>query len=428
MRIQLNPELTAYPFDGAGQIPQTVCELPHVSGRPIRMLLPSSVYQLLCECDAAPDPDSLIEALITQSQGRRSADQLTKLVHEQLLPRHILVDADAPRLASKVKRRDNYLLCKVRLFPPSIVNFCARRLLWLTSTSIVLPLLAVILLVHLLVYVSALGHSLPTFATLSGPSLLLVALALTVEVLWHEFGHATALVRFGGKRPEIGWGIYLWYSVFFADLSEAWRMPRRDRVRVDLAGMYFQAMFLLLYGALWFTTHRQVWFHIFYLSDLQLAANLNPFLRMDGYWALIDALGLNSLRGFSLMALLRDITGRSDGQYSTLPLHTRRVVLGYTAFSMLFYAGIVVILLEQTKALIRLYPATITSVHHALTTHAHLAVIAGSIAQLAWRTLLLGAASAVMVRMLLRLLRAILPKSPNGTPLLKRRTSYATSI
>lgn len=426
MRLQLNPDLVAYPFDGAGSVPQTVCELPHSSGRPVRLLVPSTIYRLLCACPPTESPEALVSELALRTGNACPPEKLASLVREQLLPRHILVDADLPLPISQARRRDTYLLWKVRLLRPPFVSFCARRLLWLTSPRIILPLTVLVLLTHLFVYFVAFRGPMPSFAALSGPSLLLVALALTVEVVWHEFGHSTSLVRFGGQRPEIGWGIYLWYSVFFADLSEAWRLPRRQRVCIDLGGMYFQSMFLLLYAALWLGTHRQVWFHIFYLSDLQLAANLNPFLRMDGYWALIDALGLNSLRGFSLMSLLRDVAGRGKGPYSALPAKTQRIILGYTGFSLLFYAGVVLVLVKQTKLLVHLYPATLAATSAAILGHAHWGVILGRVAVLGWRTLLLGAACAVVLRMAGRLIAALLPKSVwQSVQLWKVRKSYA---
>jgi putative peptide zinc metalloprotease protein len=79
------------------------------------------------------------------------------------------------------------------------------------------------------------------------PALGLAWFFLTFASLaFHECGHAAAC-RYGGARPgRIGIGIYLVWPVFYTDVTDSWRLSKRGRLRTDLGGVYFNALFALL--------------------------------------------------------------------------------------------------------------------------------------------------------------------------------------
>ncbi len=59
--------------------------------------------------------------------------------------------------------------------------------------------------------------------------------------LWHELGHAAALRREGYAPGGIGIGLFVCVPVLYADVSAVRLLPRGGRLRVDLAGLAFQA-------------------------------------------------------------------------------------------------------------------------------------------------------------------------------------------
>src|SRR5579862_1180850 len=75
------------------------------------------------------------------------------------------------------------------------------------------------------------------------PGLLLLVFALAVASAgFHELGHASAC-RYGGATPGgMGMGLYLVWPAFYTDVTDSYRLPRRDRLRVDLGGLYFNAV------------------------------------------------------------------------------------------------------------------------------------------------------------------------------------------
>ena len=80
---------------------------------------------------------------------------------------------------------------------------------------------------------------------------------MVVATAFHEFGHASAC-RYGGARPGVmGVGFYLVYPAFYCDVTDAYRLNRAGRLRTDLGGVYFNGIFALLAGAVYFATGQE---------------------------------------------------------------------------------------------------------------------------------------------------------------------------
>jgi putative peptide zinc metalloprotease protein len=118
---------------------------------------------------------------------------------------------------------------------------------------------------------------------------------LFVSLLLHEFGHASACRAFGAKEGEIGFAIYLVFPVFYCDVTDAWKLTRRERAALDLAGLYTQGLFATLMLVLFIVTERDLFLFTFLAISASYIPNLNPFLKMDGYWFLSDMLGVANL-------------------------------------------------------------------------------------------------------------------------------------
>jgi putative peptide zinc metalloprotease protein len=111
-----------------------------------------------------------------------------------------------------------------------------------------------------------------------------------IGVTFHEFGHASAAHHYGAKHGGIGGGFYLFMPVYFADVTDIWKLPKKQRIVVNLAGMYFEliyVLFLLSIGLIFKFPILIIFGCIILISSLR---NLNPFVRSDGYWVLSDAL------------------------------------------------------------------------------------------------------------------------------------------
>ncbi len=121
-----------------------------------------------------------------------------------------------------------------------------------------------------------------------------------VSSFFHELGHASACKYCGVKHGSIGFGIYLNFPVLYTDVTEIWKLNRKQRFMVNIAGVYFQCFFLIvLLVGFWMTGDDMLRYMILILN-LGFLMTLNPFFKFDGYWIVSDLLGVPSLRKRSI--------------------------------------------------------------------------------------------------------------------------------
>jgi putative peptide zinc metalloprotease protein len=87
------------------------------------------------------------------------------------------------------------------------------------------------------------------------PVLLLMVFGLVaLSAAFHECGHAAAC-RYGGAKPgAMGAGIYIVWPAFYTDVTDAYRLDKVGRLRTDLGGIYFNAIFSLATAGAYFAT------------------------------------------------------------------------------------------------------------------------------------------------------------------------------
>lgn len=220
------------------------------------------------------DMDHTIDRLLVRNRilipyGQLSEEDRTQPIETRRLP---LVRASllSQQLASLFTRRMDVL------FTPGYV-----------AIAVTLILASYAILIH------KLGRgSLVLASSLSAADWLAGVILVYASLFVHELGHSAACSRYGAKHGDIGIGIYLIWPVFYADVSDGWRLPRRQRVVIDLGGVYFQSMAAALYVLIWlFSGWPPLAFSV-YCIMASIILNLNPFLRFDGYWLFTDAIGV----------------------------------------------------------------------------------------------------------------------------------------
>lgn len=129
-----------------------------------------------------------------------------------------------------------------------------------------------------------------------------------ISIIFHELGHATASHHYKTKHGGIGFGFYLYFMpVFFADVTDIWRLDRWKRIVVNSAGVYFEVIFCLILSIIGFLTKNQITEILSLIIAGKALYNLLPFLRADGYWILSDLfnkpnLSFHSLNNLKLIA------------------------------------------------------------------------------------------------------------------------------
>jgi putative peptide zinc metalloprotease protein len=180
-----------------------------------------------------------------------------------------------------------------------------------------------------------------------------------LSLVAHEFGHAGACARGGGRPSAIGLGIYLAFPVLFSNVTAAWEMRRWQRVVVDLGGIYVQGIVGVAYLAAALATGNRTLVLASALIGFSCLLSLNPFFKFDGYWAIGDALGVVNLghqRGRLLKYFRERLTGRRP-QALPWPPTVSAFVAGYLAAATTTWVAFLVFVVPTLARRALDYPA-----------------------------------------------------------------------
>ena len=197
------------------------------------------MYALLEEADGRRDNANLAVAM-SKRLGRGLDEQHVVRLAEKLADQGLLAGTE-----HKAPPKRNPLLAlrwKVLVTNPEITRRLTAPFTFLFRPWLMGPVLAGFLLVCWFVLFHK-GVASATAQAFNSPGLLLLVFGLAVASAgFHELGHAAAC-RYGGATPAgMGVGIYLVWPAFYTDVTDAYRLPKRSRLRVDLGGLYFNAV------------------------------------------------------------------------------------------------------------------------------------------------------------------------------------------
>src|SRR5207302_9571443 len=117
---------------------------------------------------------------------------------------------------------------KVLVTNPKVTRRLTTPFTFLFRPLVMWPILAAFVAVCWFVLFDK-GVAGATAQAFRSPGLLLLVFALgVVSAGFHEFGHAAAC-RYAGATPGgMGVGFYLVWPAFYTDVTDAYRLPRRD--------------------------------------------------------------------------------------------------------------------------------------------------------------------------------------------------------
>lgn len=191
---------------------------------------------------------------------------------------------------------------------------------------------------------------------------LLILALLSASRLFHECGHAAACT-YGGARPGIiGFGVYLVWPAFFTNVTDAYRLDRRGRLRTDLGGIYFNSLFVLALTAAYLATGVPAFLAAVLFTQLEMLQQLLPIVRLDGYYILGDLVGVPELFG-RVKPILTSLIFRGPTHQRVQELRPRvRVIVTlwvlFTVPLLAGYLGFFVLTLPQVA--VALYDAWVS--------------------------------------------------------------------
>jgi putative peptide zinc metalloprotease protein len=291
------------------------------------------------------------------------------LKHLFIEKRILIIEGEAR--PQEIARRKHPLALRVSLFSQRRLQPLTRPMAALFSPIIASFSVAFIVFTHALFFYRA--HAVMHVVSKLGHQQWITALlACYFLILIHELGHSSACTHYGARHDDIGIGIYFIYPVFYANVTDCWRLPRYQRAVVDIAGLYFQLLASGFAVVFWIYTHQLVLFVVIYSSLATALVNLNPFLRFDGYWLLPDITALPSLQHsnqelwrYWWAKLLRKSQDVRTPEFFSAPAWIKAIFVIYSVCTLSFFAyffGRLAVLF--IPYLIHEYPKAITLVLH----------------------------------------------------------------
>jgi putative peptide zinc metalloprotease protein len=128
------------------------------------------------------------------------------------------------------------------------------------------------------------------------PALTLLVLALIfTAAAFHECGHVSAC-RYGGAKPgKMGFGLYLVWPALYSTVTDSYRLGRVGRLRTDLGGVYFNAVFITGMNVAYIYTGEPWLLVAIVMLHIETATQFLPMIRLDGYYILADLIGVPDL-------------------------------------------------------------------------------------------------------------------------------------
>jgi hypothetical protein len=131
--------------------------------------------------------------------------------------------------------------------------------------------------------------------------------ARTIALFIHEGGHAYTCKHYGREIHKSGVMIYYGSFAFYVDSTDIWMEPRLPRIMVSWGGPYTG---FILGGVASIFALFSPWdipgglaYQFAFLLVIDSIMNLNPLLKWDGYYILMDLLEMPTLRNRSLSYL-----------------------------------------------------------------------------------------------------------------------------
>lgn len=341
--------------------------------------------------DGRRDLDELAVALGAEIDRTVTAAQVSFLLDNWLRPAGLVVSDAGPSLLACP---DPLLMLtyRVRLVPERVVWAIAGVLGPLFASPVVALMLAVLAAVDVLILaLGGSGQILPAVRAFSDqPVLTVPVLAVIIAVGGlHECGHAAAC-RYGGARPgAMGIGLYLVWPVFYSTVTDAYRLDRAARLRVDLGGVYLNAVAMAVIGMAYLTTGSPWLLVALVALHIETMWQFLPSVRLDGYYILADLVGVPDLFA-RLGPILRSARpgGGSHPRVAELTPVTRRIVVCWATLTMALLGWGAVVF-------VRLAPQILPVVWAALL--GRLGAIAGSVQVADVPTAALGATQLVLL-------------------------------
>jgi len=277
-----------------------------------------------------------------------SKEELTEFINEVLLKQNILEGIE--------KKKEIRLSFRIRI--PVIegkkLYFILDRIVVLYKKQFAYPLLILCCVIQLLAFMQGdwilyIKYKNVEFKPMS------IIVCFFIGTIFHELGHAAAARYYKSSVGKIGVGVYLLMPVAYTDLSSIWSLERKKRIVVNLGGFYFSLIYTSVIWIMAVLTGNSNYRIVNILILLTMFFNLNPLLRMDGYWILCDYVGIVNLnkKVYDFFRhCIRKVLGKEDDFQMDLNVKNRKM---YQLYFSLYLIGNLIAIVFSVISIVKLF-------------------------------------------------------------------------
>lgn len=313
-------------------------------------LLKPTEYRVFCQINGAQTINQIAQGGESGAGPRVSTAGIVKFLAR--LDSLDLLGRGGLTTAAQATKRGMYM--RVHLFNPDrLLGWVDRTVGWALTRPFILGsflFMACVALAMVARSEEVAAYTSYTYAEYGLAAIL--AVTLTVTAL-HEFAHGLACKHFGGEVPEVGFlMIFYVLPAFYCNVSDIYRLGKRqERLWVIAAGIYWQMLASAFGAAIWLiatplTPISDGMFLLFLGGTFNIIINCNPLIKLDGYYALSQVVGVQNLQARSSAyvgsLLTRLLEGRtpekSQGEH-------RRLFVAYWVASVLYSVALIWLIL-----------------------------------------------------------------------------------
>lgn len=262
--------------------------------------------------------------------------------------------AEFIQLCRKQARKQSIFFFRVALFDPdTTLNWLEPRTRWLFSRGLAIAASVGFVMALVLTWANR-GDLITQFTTQFGWRTFALAWLTTIAItICHEFGHGLACKRYGGEVREMG-ALWIFFTpCLFCNVSDAWLFASRwRRLLVSMAGTYVDLLIWIVSVFVWRVTAQNTalnymaWI-VVSTCGLRVVFNVNPLMRLDGYYALSDLLGIPNLRRLGRQRWMEYVRWILWGAARPSATPNGRALLIYGVTSWVFTVGLLNLLFFQ---------------------------------------------------------------------------------
>jgi len=332
-------------------------------------------YDLLVKIDGTRTPEELAAELAREHPEQQAGLQYVTDYLEELRGMGVLERSEQERhlvMMDKIRelRKRRFLQARVSsifmvqfqiLDPDRVMGRILPWIRWAWSPWFVVCCLAVFTVVvsFLMVHWDLYWGGFFQLVSVEGKTFLdWVGLFLLVFFvsMWHELGHGFTCKRFGGEVHDVGFMLFYLQPAFYCNIDDSYLFPKLShRLYCAFAGIYFELMVTSIAAGIWLFTPAEWWIHsvalaiVFFTGLSVIVININPLIKLDGYYALMDWLDVPELREESFAyigGLVRRHLFHLEVPRVAISRRRRRIYLVYGLVSLGYTSTIIFVIVS----------------------------------------------------------------------------------